>query len=207
MEIFEDITQYVRILPGIKKAEDASLFWIMYGFNIGFMTVLFILYGYANYCVVKKENYAVWPLHILKEMSGLFIWILFIPILESNLWMFKCESGRHKIVVSLECYKGKHIFFIILSIVYAILIIIMGLILSLFYKKYTNDPADASTSSIGYLEALMIFYRVIIVIYGTFASSVIIIISIGGSLLGSNNRNESNKYSAMCSLLLIYSML
>ena len=106
-------------------------------------------------------------------MFMLIFWILFVPILESFLWIFKCENGNHVIDEGMKCYEGLHILFVILSIIYIILLLALISLSAIFYKKIQKSLEDDTSKSIDNIEILLVLYRLVIAIFCIFATSVI----------------------------------
>ena len=160
LDIFTEICNFFRLLPTIQKSKSASFYWILYFFGnslpsiqithsliiiIGIVQVIFIiaLFIYTNYSLKIKKFYFVWPVNLLKGELVFLYWALFNPFFECFINIFNCEDKRHYIDSSLVCYEGLHIFFVVLSIIFIILLFFICFLTALFYNETQPVQEDA----------------------------------------------------------------
>ncbi len=160
------------MIPAIESNGSSSFFWILYFFGIAVITVILGLFAYTVYSLSIKKFYFLWPVNLLKEALTLLYWILFLPFTEAFLEIFKCENGYNKIDTSMECLNGIHIFFVVLSIVFLILLVSITVLVALFYNETQPVQEDAFSRVEDSTELLMLLYRLGIAIYSTFVTSV-----------------------------------
>ena len=92
--------------------------------------------------------------------------------MEAFLAIFKCSDGYHKIDTGMQCYQGIHIFFVVFSVVFILLLLMITVLSALFYNETQPIQEDSFAKIEDSSEILMLLYRMGIVIYSTFVISV-----------------------------------
>ena len=168
LDIMNQICRYARIIPAIEDNQSSSFFWVLYFFAISVIIIIILSFIYMIYSISKNSFYFVWPIILLKELLTLIYWILFNPFMEAFMSMFKCDNGMNKIVTSLNCFSGIHIFYILLSLFFIIFLCLIALLALFFYSDSQPIQRDVSARIDDNSQLLLLCFRFIIVIYSTF---------------------------------------
>ena len=99
--------------------------------------------GYIRQSEKRGYHSMEWPRELIKANIPLFYWVLFSPMYEANIFIFKCEDGHHYIDTSMACYEGYHIILIVISIIFSILLISSLHLFDLFLQNTHPNPEDA----------------------------------------------------------------
>jgi len=166
------VCRFARLLPAIESSKSASFFWILYFLGASVITIIIGLFIYTIYSLAIKKFYFLWPVNLLKGSLTILYWILFNPIMEAFLAVFKCENGYHTIDTTMQCYQGTHIFFIIFSVIFIILLLLVAVLAALFYNETQPIQEDAFARLEDSSEILMLLFRMGIIVYSTFVVSV-----------------------------------
>ena len=129
------VCNFLRLEPTIEQNKSVSFFWILYFFGVAVIVVVIALIVYTIYSLSINKFYFMWPVNLLKASLTFMYWVLFIPFMEVFMGIFRCENGNHYIDTSLQCYQGLHIFFVVFSIFFMILLLIICAITALFYNE------------------------------------------------------------------------
>ena len=134
--------------------------------------IVLILFAYVILSTQIGKFYFIWPVNLLRGHLNLFNWILFSPLMEVLISIFKCEDGKNKIVQTMNCYEGIHVFFVVLSIIIILLLLLIILLSTFLYRETQLSQTDSSAKIHDYSEILWILFRLLIVIYSTFVFTV-----------------------------------
>lgn len=160
-------------MPAIEHSENGTVYWIVYFFGVGYIGVVVCLSAYAVHSVSAMGVHALWPIALLKELLTLLHWALYGPFMEAFVGVFKCSGSVNKLDTSIKCYEGVHIFFVIFSIIMALLLFTIVVLCALFNNE-TNSTQDHSLAKLDDdSELFTVFFRLATIIYSTFVYNVL----------------------------------
>ena len=169
LDFFYELCELLRVLPAVRR--NATFFWILYYFSISFIIIILILFIYMIFGTPKQFCYKLSVL-ILNECLTALYWILFNPIMEIFITVFKCDNDYHEIDKKMLCYKGIHIFYVVLTLIFMIIFILITFFISIFYNETQANKRDASAKIEYTTDFVMIIYRIGIIFYTCFVSNV-----------------------------------
>ena len=146
----------------------------MYYITVVIILIELALFIYIGCFTKNSQYYSTWPIIVLRELLTLSYWALFAPFMELLMGIFKCDNGKNKIVETMNCYEGIHIFYVVFSLIFIILLFGITTISTFFYNETRFSQDDASAKSEDSTEILWILFRLLIIIYTTFVSNVFI---------------------------------
>jgi hypothetical protein len=129
-----------------------------------------------------------WVNNLFRELILLSFSILFNPIMEAFIHIFKCEGDYHMTATSLACYSGLHIFLMIMSVLFALLFFLITFFFMIFQTEIDPLPDYALAKISDSCEIALVLYRVVIIIYATFVSGVLLSLPLGNCQLDSSLR-------------------
>ena len=135
--------------------------------------LIILLCIYAIYCSSVNHFYMEWPITLLNHFILLNYWILFNPFMETFMGIFKCENGMHKIAITMNCYSGVHIFYVVFTVILIIILFTITILSSIFAIETHPISHFAFSKMQDSTEVIILFYRMGIVIYSTFVYNVI----------------------------------
>jgi len=178
----------------------------MYGSALAVVTIILILLAYILCCTSDSFLYQ-WAVTILKVLLFWSQWALFTPFMESFLSVFNCEDGQHKVIDVMKCYEGVHIFLIILSILFAILLLGIAIFCSLLLNETQPYSTDALSKSEDISDVICVFYRTVLVILSVFLTQVIFLLILDYWCLGVYNSILIDQPCSYLLLFCLYSVL
>lgn len=135
--------------------------------------IIFGLFAYTMYVVTEQECRFEWTFTLLEKLLDITYWILYAPFLEAFIGIFKCSDEHHKVVTGMSCYGGVHITFIVISMIFSCLVLVIAVFCSILYTE-TNTVKDNVVSRIDDGDELLIVaIRLFLIIYTTFVQSVL----------------------------------
>ena len=136
---------------------------------------------YVSYSFSKKKFAFMWPLSALRSTCGLFVTVLFLPLLgiiyiyiyiELFTSMLSCkeEDGeyRHSLFNDEKCWEGMHILHASFSILVSTIFINISLVVGFTYyetKSTSNDPSARTNSRV---DMMSILQKIICIVLFTF---------------------------------------
>ncbi len=135
LDVLKMVCHFARLEPMIEDNQSVSFFWILYFFAVFVIVAIIGLIIYTIYSLSINKFYFLWPVNLLKTSLTFMYWVLFIPFMEVFMAIFRCENGHHLIDSSLQCYQGMHIFFVVFSLIFVLLLLIICSITALFYNE------------------------------------------------------------------------
>ncbi len=133
----------MRLLPTIQAGNRASFYWMLYFAGVAVTLSIIGLFIYLHCSLSVKKFYFTWPVNLLRGFLVLLYWVFYSPVFESLLSIFRCQGGRHFIDNSLVCYEAAHIFFMVISVIFSILIFLICFLNALVYQETQPVPEDA----------------------------------------------------------------
>ena len=130
-------------MPLIKSSQSSTFYWLLYFTGMGLVLFILSLFGFIHYSLCIKKFYFSWPTKLLRGMLPFLFWVLFTPLFESFISVFRCNNGYHYIITSVQCFNGIHILFIVLSIIFCLLLFLICFLISLLYNETQPVPEDA----------------------------------------------------------------
>lgn len=124
-----------------------ALFWIVYFLGILFVLLSISSYIFISYSVVSHKFIITWPINLLRFLFLVMIWIGFLPFLEAFLIIFECSTEMQEIMGASSCFTGLQIFFMIFSVCFIILYILICLMISLYFVETKEIPENAFSRS------------------------------------------------------------
>ena len=119
-------------------------------FYLGIFIICLVILDvfYVSYSFTKKKFAFVWPLHALRSICGLFVTILFLPLLDYFVSVLGCiNNGEgvlvHSFFTEIRCWTGIHILHAVLSIIVSTIFVLVSLVVSITYfecRSTSNDP-------------------------------------------------------------------
>ena len=164
-------------MPAIEEANNDTLYYALYFIAVGYITILIVIFLCVTYCDPKISFYFSWFITILNKLIILLKWVLYGPFMESFVGVMKCTDNNHKILKSINCYEGIHIFLVILSIIFGILLLSIVLFCSLLHNETIPDNKSNIGKINDYTDIILIIWRFIIIIYCSFVFNVYFIIN------------------------------
>ena len=71
----------------------------------------------------------------LRYQILLLVWVFYLPFFEVFVSVLKCSGGKHYIDTQLDCFAGIHIFYVIISMLFLVLLFAVGLIIAALYNE------------------------------------------------------------------------
>jgi len=167
------------VLPALENS--VILYWFLYGLSGVFLIIACVLLFYTGYNISYRKGMYLLVISVLRHMLILIAWIALIPFFEVFLSIFSCEGSYHKITGSLNCFGGVHIFLMILSILFMVTLLLIGLSVSIFFKLTQLNKGNAFARLENNGAVLSLLCRVILAIENTFISHVIYLLTKIGS--------------------------
>ena len=95
-----------------------------------------------------------WLVGAEKLLCTLFTTVLFLPVLDFFLFIFKCsaqEDGReyHDYYTDVECYAGKHVFYAFMAGMISLIFVVLSFTVSVTFFE-CNKPRLKSNASARY---------------------------------------------------------
>jgi len=144
---------------------------IFYIFNILILLVIFDII-YIGYSFHTNRFTVFWPLTILRSTCGLFVTVLFMPLMDLLTSMAQCdfEDGLwvQQFFPFIECWKGVHLFHTIFGLVVSGLFVVVCTVVSLTYYESKDDPDDPGAKVDNRCEVVNNTAKIVGVIVTTF---------------------------------------
>ena len=173
-DLSESIAQFldvIRIYPALEEAKAGSGYltfvFLMLIFIIGYICQLI----YVHYSIGINKFHFLFPIRVLRLMSDLIIWVLFIPVVETMVSIFSCEDGHHVVATDIQCWKGTHIIYIIIMGLGLFSFLFLSLLVAYFYNESRSSSVDALARLDFNLEVLFMVYRFIAAVLAHFGTS------------------------------------
>ena len=133
---------------------------------------MILMFSFMYYSSFKNKASPKWLAKFLIRYLTTANFILIDPFVEIFMGIFRCENGYHEFLNDMECYKGVHIVFSILSCIFVILLTGVLIIAIIFCCESQISATNAYARLSNYDEIFGIIYRTFLIIYTTFVSGV-----------------------------------
>lgn len=157
----------------IQGGSTASFFWLLYALGLVLVLLIIGLFAYVLYCVKIKKYSFTWPLEVLKNIFIFLYWVLFTPIFESMVSVFRCVDGYQVIDRTMKCYGVAHIILMVVSAIFGLVLFFMGILISLLFHIAQPVPEDALARMETNVDVVFTLHRAFIVVFSTFVNTVI----------------------------------
>lgn len=151
--------------------------WVSYVIIFYIFNVLIILVMcdiiYIAYSFHTGRFSVFWPLSILRSTCGLFVTVLFMPLIDLLTSMPQCDydddgTWVQQFFPDIVCWKGMHLLHTIVGFTVAGLFIVICMIVSLTYYESKDDPNDPGAKVNNRCEVVNNTTKIIGVIVTTF---------------------------------------
>lgn len=128
--IFGTFLEYFELKNYFKNST-----WYIYisVFYMGIVLVAFVIacIVYVSASFTQKKFTFLWPLHALRSICGLFVTVLFLPLLDFFLSVLNCiedKNGRkvHIFFNDVVCFQGEHLIHSLLDVIVIVAFILIS---------------------------------------------------------------------------------
>jgi hypothetical protein len=131
-----------------------SLFnWIVFitVFYIGILVVALTIVDivYVSYAISMKKFSFLWPIKVLRQVCGMFVTGLFLPLLELFFMIPACETTDEGTSVNttandIVCWEGMHILYTVSAILVSSVFIVIAVVIAMTYYDISTDYDNPS---------------------------------------------------------------
>ncbi|KAL4432303.1 hypothetical protein ABPG74_011062 [Tetrahymena malaccensis] len=195
VNVIQYIMRYTRIVPFLENLT-FSAFQIVFFMTIFILVVVIFLLIYMVLTIRKKAQIFGSVNGFVRYFSEFMCSILFIPLLELFLIVFKCSSqtvsstttnATNSAVVTTtvsnggalynivwpdtQCYTGNYIAFVLLGSLFSLMILIYTTIITLIYFECRLTTTDCNSKSTARGDLLFLLFKTTLVVQFTFLTS------------------------------------
>lgn len=171
LNAFHNAFDFVRVLPLIEESDHTFFFWLLYGLALSALTLILGLFVYMM-CSASNSSAHQWLTKTLETLLLWTYWIFFTPFMEIFFSVFKCKEGKHAIVKTMGCFEGVHIFLVVLSVLFALLLLGVAMLYALLLSEVQATRKDALAKSEDAWDILHCLYRVLLAVFSVFLNAV-----------------------------------
>ncbi len=138
---------------------------------------------YIYFALQAETKVSETLIKITRVMLLLIYSVMFFPVFDSFMSVFKCEANRHYLIHKMECYGNQHVIMIILSCIGINLFVVINLMIATLYNETQPVEDDALARLDSNFELIMFVYRISMSIlsqycFGNFCPWIITLISL-----------------------------
>ena len=169
----------------IKEGTTTSFYWLLYALGLTLILLIIGLFAYVCYCIRIKKSSFTWPINLLKTIMLFLNWVLFSPIFESIVYIYRCEGNEHIIDSNMKCYSTIHIILMVISAFFGIILLFECTLIALLFHRAQPIKEDALARAEINCEIIFLVYRTFIILLSTFVNTVTSCITLRVILIGS----------------------
>ena len=159
------ICDVVRIYPLLESYSAGAYYGVAFAFLAILLIYGLVLYLADYFFTNESTKLLTVPVQLLSFLSTILFWVFMMPIFETYIAIFDCETGgTHRIDTSLECWGGLHVFMCVLFSVTLAGYFAIFLLISFFYNESRPNHTDALRRLDLNLELYLLMFKLLIVI-------------------------------------------
>jgi len=145
IQTFLNVFQLVAWLAKL----DLTTYIVVFYLCIVLVCLVILDIFYVSYSFQKKKFKFLWPLQALRYICGLFVTVLFLPLLETFTSILSCDmqpdgTYTHSMFPEFQCWRGPHILHATFALLVSSIFIIISTVVAFTYydsSSLSNDPS------------------------------------------------------------------
>ena len=131
----------IRLLDSIKyvitphrNITDKNSFTSRFIISIVFCSIIFLCIIYIIIVSFRRKVYFTFPIKLLNILNLILNNYGICPLINIMMIVIHCENNKHK-YLEIKCYNGKHLFYLIISFFFLIILLGYSFVLSIYYYE------------------------------------------------------------------------
>ena len=168
----DDLFQYIasicdviRLYPLLESYSAPAYYGVAFAFLALLLIYISLLFVTDYLITTESTKLLTVPVQLLSFLSTVLFWVFMMPIFETYIAIFDCETGgTHRIDTALECLGGLHIFLSVLFTMTLAGYLALFVLISLLFNESRHNHTNALRRLDLNLELYIVIFKFIIVI-------------------------------------------